>query len=181
MRAELHREVARLLAQLRRHCSVAINKQLAVVGASLNEFAVLARVSEEADVPQSELAYDAAIDPAAVSRLIRDMTRAGTVTTRVDPDDKRQRFVNITAKGRTLIRTLAPIVDSTLAPYMSGLTAEEEQEFLRLLRKAYAIVLAVVESEGKSEPAARVVSARPLASRVSGRPSPRARKSQSAE
>ena len=181
MRAELHREVAHLLAQLRRHCSVAINKQLAVVGSSLNEFAVLARVSEEADVPQSELAYDAAIDPAAVSRLIRDMTRAGTVTTRIDPNDKRQRFVNVTAKGRTLVRTLAPIVDSTLAPYMSSLSADEGQEFLRLLRKAYAGVLAVAESEGRGEPAARVASGRPLPGRVSARPALRARKSQSAE
>src|SRR5688500_1866795 len=85
MRSELHREVARLLAQLRRICSVAINKQLAVVGASWNESAVLARVFDENDVPQSELAYDAAIDPAAVSRLIRDMMQAGTITTRVDP------------------------------------------------------------------------------------------------
>ena len=61
----------------------------------------------------------------------------------LDPKDKRQRFLNITPKGRTLMRTLVPIVDSTLAPYMSGLTAEEEQEFLRLLRKAHDMVLAV--------------------------------------
>lgn len=177
MKPELHREVARLMAQMRRHCSVAVNKQLAVVGASLNEFAVLVRVSEETDVPQSELAYDAAIDPAAVSRLIRDMTRAGTVTTRVDPSDKRQRFVNITPKGRTLVRTLAPIVDSTLAPFMAGLSAEEEEQFVLLLRKAYAAVLAVVESEGKGESALRAVSARP----ASGRSGGRTRRSQSAE
>ena len=181
MRSELHREVARLLAQLRRICSIAINKQLAVVGASLNEFAVLARVYDENDVPQSELAYDAAIDPAAVSRLIRDMLHAGTITTRVDPKDKRQRFVNITPKGRTLMRTLVPIVDSTLAPYMSGLTAEEEQEFLRLLRKQYAAVLAVFEREGRADAALRTVSARPGPSRSSARAPARARKSQSAE
>lgn len=169
------------MAQLRRICSVAINKQLAVVGASLNEFAVLARVSEESDVPQSELAYDAAVDPAAISRLIRDMMQAGTITTRVDPNDKRQRFVNITPKGRTLMRTLAPIVDSTLAPYMSGLTAEEEQEFLRLLRKQYTAVMAVVEREGKADTAPRTVSARPVVSRTSARALARPRKSQSAE
>lgn len=172
MSSTAHREVARLLAQLRRHCSVAVNKQLSVVGSSLHEFAVLMRVSEDAEVPQSELPYDAAIDPAAVSRLIRDMTRAGLVTTRVDPSDKRQRFVRATAKGRTLARTLEPIVNSTLAPYMAGLTADEEAEFLRLLRKAYATVVAVAsELEARSEPAA----SRPQSARAS-----RPRKSEAA-
>ena len=152
MRSSVHREVARLLAQLRRYCTVAVNKQLSVVGSSMHEFVVLVRVTEEDEVPQSELAYDAAIDPAAVSRLIRDMTRAGLVTTRVDPNDKRQRFVKATAKGRTLARTLEPIVDSTLAPYLSGLTSGEEDEFLRLLRKAYGTVVAVAaEGEQKAE------------------------------
>lgn len=149
MRQAVHREIARLLAQFRRLCSVAVNKRLAIVGSSMTEFVVLMRLSEEEEVQQAELSYDAAIDPAAVSRLIRDMTKAGLVSTRVDPTDKRQRFVKISAKGRTLVRTLSPIVDSTLAPYMAGLNVEEEQEFLRLLRKAYETVVQVAEAEAR--------------------------------
>jgi DNA-binding MarR family transcriptional regulator len=151
MRQAVHREIARLLAQFRRLCSVAVNKRLAVVGSSMTEFVVLMRLSEEEEVQQAELSYDAAIDPAAVSRLIRDMTKAGLVSARVDPTDKRQRFVKISAKGRTLVRTLSPIVDSTLAPYMAGLNAEEEQEFLRLLRKAYETVVQVAEAEARGK------------------------------
>jgi DNA-binding MarR family transcriptional regulator len=151
MRQAVHREIARLLAQLRRLCSVAVNKRLAVVGSSMTEFVVLMRLSEEEEVQQAELSYDAAIDPAAVSRLIRDMTKAGLVSARVDPTDKRQRFVKISARGRALVRTLSPIVDSTLAPYMAGLNAEEEQEFLRLLRKAYETVVHVAETEARSK------------------------------
>ncbi len=151
MRQAVHREIARLLAQFRRLCSVAVNKRLAVVGSSMTEFVVLMRLSEEEEVQQAELSYDAAIDPAAVSRLIRDMTKAGLVSARVDPTDKRQRFVKISAKGRTLVRTLSPIVDSTLAPYMAGLNVEEEQEFLRLLRKAYETVVQVAEAESRGK------------------------------
>jgi DNA-binding MarR family transcriptional regulator len=151
MRQAVHREVARLLAQFRRLCSVAVNKRLSAVGSSMHEFVVLLRLSEEDEVPQSELPYDAAIDPAAVSRLVRDMTRAGLVSARVDPTDKRQRFVKISAKGRTLVKTLSPIVDGTLAPYMAGLDAEEELQFLHLLRKAYQNVAQVAEREGKEE------------------------------
>jgi DNA-binding MarR family transcriptional regulator len=148
MPTPLRREIARLLAKFRRYCATAVNKQLSVVGSSLHEFAVLLRLSEDEEAPQSELAYDAAIDPAAVSRLLRDMTRAGLVTTRVDPTDKRQRFVKVTPKGQTLVRTLSPIVDNILKPYMAGLTPPEEQEFLRLLRKAHDYA-ARVASDGE--------------------------------
>lgn len=151
MRSDVHREIARLLAQMRRLCSTAANKQLAVVNSSLNEYMVLMRLANEQseEAPQFELAYDAAIDPAAVSRLVRDMTQAGLVTTRVDQTDKRQRFVRLTAKGRTLMRTLSPIVDSALDPYMSGLSEDEELEFLRLLRKAHDRVIAVASDREK--------------------------------
>lgn len=160
MRQAVHREIARLLAQFRRLCSAAVNKQLAVVNSNMHEFVVLMRLAEEDEVAQAELPFEAAIDPAAVSRLIRDMTKAGLVSARVDPTDKRQRFVKISAKGRVLLRTLSPIVDSTLAPYMAGLNADEEQEFLRLLRKGYETVAQVAENEARSgarEPEARSV------------------------
>ncbi len=122
---------------MRRLCSLTVNKRLAVVGCSLHEYAVLFRLVHEAEVPQHELAYDAAIDPAAVSRLVHAMARSGFVTTRVDPTDKRQRFVKLTPKGRTLERTLSPVVDAALRPLLSGLTPAEEQQFVGLLRKSY--------------------------------------------
>jgi DNA-binding MarR family transcriptional regulator len=124
----------------------------------MHEFVVLMRLAEEDEVAQAELPFEAAIDPAAVSRLIRDMTKAGLVSARVDPTDKRPRFVKISPKGRVLLRTLSPIVDSTLAPYMAGLSEDEEQEFLHLLRKGYETVVRVAESEARAsvrEPSAQ--------------------------
>jgi DNA-binding MarR family transcriptional regulator len=137
MRNQIHREVSRLMTQMRRLCSLSISKRLSVVGCSLHEYAVLFRLSIDAEVPQHELAYDAAIDPAAASRLVRNMQRDGLVTADVHPTDKRQRFVKLTSKGRALERTLSPVVDAALQPLMGGLTAAEEESFVRLLRKAY--------------------------------------------
>ena len=145
---------------MRRYCATAVNKQLNVVGSSVHEYAVLMRLAEDDQAPQSELAYEAAIDPAAVSRLVRDMTRAGVVTTRVDPTDKRQRFVKLTPKGQTLARTLSPIVDNILKPYMAGLTEKEEQEFLHLLRKAHDNA-ARVAADGEENEAPQAPPSRP--------------------
>jgi DNA-binding MarR family transcriptional regulator len=137
MRNQTHREITRLMTQMRRLCSLTINKRLAAVGCTLHEYAVLFRLVHDAEVPQYELAYDAAIDPAAASRLVRTMVRAGLVTTHVAPADKRQRFVKVTAKGRALERTLSPVVDAALDPLLAGLTTAEHAQFLSLLRKAY--------------------------------------------
>ena len=137
MRNQIHRDVSQLMTQMRRLCSLSINKRLQVVGCSLHEYAVLFRLSIDAEVAQHELAYDAAIDPAAASRLVRSMTRDGLVTAAVDPTDKRQRFVKLTSKGRALERTLSPVVDAALQPLMGGLSPAEEETFVRLLRKAY--------------------------------------------
>lgn len=134
---EVHREITRLMTQMRRLCSLTVNKRLSVVGCNLHEYAVLFRLVHDVEVPQHELAYDAAIDPAAVSRLVREMAANGLVTTRVDPQDKRQRYVKLTSKGRALERTLSPVVDDALKPLLSGLSPAEERQFLELLKRAY--------------------------------------------
>jgi DNA-binding MarR family transcriptional regulator len=134
---QVHREITRLVSQMRRLCSLTVNKRLSVVGCTLPEYVVLFRLVHDGEVTQHELAFDAALDPAAVSRLVRSMTEAGLVTTRVSPQDKRQRYVKLTNKGRALERTLSPVVDDALKPLLSGLNLTEERQFLDLLRRAH--------------------------------------------
>lgn len=163
---QVHREITRLVTQMRRLCSLTVNKRLSVVGCNLQEYVVLFRLVNEAEVAQSELAFDAALDPAAVSRLVRDMTEAGLVTTRVSPQDKRQRYVKLTSKGRALERTLSPVVDDALEPLLSGLSLAETRQFLDLLRRAHdhaaATLLEARAQEAGAEP-------RPRARKVSRR------------
>jgi DNA-binding MarR family transcriptional regulator len=144
------------MTQMRRLCSLTINKRLALVGCTLPEYAVLFRLSVDPEVLQHELAYDAALDPAAVSRLVRSMSRDELVTTRIDLTDKRQRFVRLTAKGRELERTLAPIVDAALEPLLGGLSAAEEQQFLKLLQKSCAAASLASSALEAGESEARV-------------------------
>ncbi len=171
--SEAHRQIQLLMTKIRRYCALAINKRLGLVGSSLPVYLVLFRLVHDEEVPQAELAIDAAIDPAAASRLIREMSGDGLVTTRVDPNDRRQRFVRVTAKGRALEQTLCQIVDAALEPYMGGLTEDEEAEFIRLLTKAHD---AVVEAATRDE-ITKEASTRPkkVASRKSSKPSAKRR------
>jgi DNA-binding MarR family transcriptional regulator len=167
MRPEVRRDIARLIGHTRRLCSMAVNKRLSLLGSSLHEYSVLFRLAEESEVPQHELAFDAGIDPAAVSRLVREMAHSGLVSTRVDPADKRQRFVRITPKGRALEEALTPVVDVAIEPYMVGLSAAEEQQLRDLLHKAHSAIVAMsAQPELAERPQASVVSKAGGASRA---------------
>lgn len=141
MGAAAFREISLLMAQMRRVSGAAVNKRLALVGSSMPAYKVLFRLVRDQEASQHELAWDAAMDPGAISRLIRDMTEDGLVTTRVDPTDKRQRFVRLTPKGRELEQALSPMVDAALEPFLSVLTESEQNELLALLQRACEGVL----------------------------------------
>jgi DNA-binding MarR family transcriptional regulator len=147
------REISLLIAQMRRLTSASVNKRLAVVGTSLAAYKVLVRLAHDPEAPQHELASDAAMDPAAVSRLIQGLVRDAYVTTRIDPTDKRQRFVKLTRKGRELERSLSPIVDAAFEPFGRVLTEREQQQLVAIMRKACDGVSRVANEFQGSEPA----------------------------
>jgi DNA-binding MarR family transcriptional regulator len=151
MADDAFREIAMLMTHMRRLTSVSVNKRLSAVGMSLAAYKVLFRLVHDREVLQHELAWDAAMDPAAVSRLIRGMLDDGIVETRVDPADKRQRFVRLTAKGRELERSLSPIVDAAFAPFSRVLTSAEQNALVTILRKASAGVALVAQEAQASE------------------------------
>src|SRR5688500_13078712 len=83
MQSPLHREITLLMTKIRRLASTSVNKRLSLVGSSMHEYRVLFRLAHDERVPQHELAFDAAMDRAAASRLLRDMTQAGLVTAEI--------------------------------------------------------------------------------------------------
>lgn len=136
MSRSIQREIALQIMYLRREAQVEINKRLAPLDASAPYYSILFRLANDEDVPQAELASDAALDPAGVSRLITRMVREGLVESYPDPDDRRQRRVRITRAGTELERSLAPVVDAAVEEMSGGLTESEQGALLRLLRKA---------------------------------------------
>jgi MarR family transcriptional regulator for hemolysin len=136
MADDAFREIALLIGHMRRLSSVSVNKRLSAVNMSLPSYKVLFRLVHDREVLQHDLAWDAALDPAAVSRLIHGMVDDGYVQTRVHPADKRQRYVSLTAKGRELERSLSPIVDAAFAPFSQVLSPAEQKTLLTILRKA---------------------------------------------
>jgi MarR family transcriptional regulator for hemolysin len=170
MADDAFREISLLMTHMRRVSSVSVNKRLSAVGMSLPAYKVLFRLVHDREVLQHDLAWDAAMDPAAVSRLIRGMLDDGLVETRVDPADKRQRFVRLTARGRELERSLSPIVDAAFAPYSQVLTPAEQKTLVTILRKAAEGVARVAQEAQTAEQADARDASQPV---TNGRPARR--------
>jgi DNA-binding MarR family transcriptional regulator len=130
------RDVALRFGYLERRGQRAVAEVLAAHGLSLAMYHVLFRLSWEGTTPQSDLALDAGLDAAGVSRLLTRLSKRGLIVTHIDPDDRRRRLVEVTPAGRALEQTLAPAVYATMREVVTGLSEAEEVELLRLLDKA---------------------------------------------
>jgi MarR family 2-MHQ and catechol resistance regulon transcriptional repressor len=74
----------------------------------------------------------------AITRLIDQLDRAGYITRERSADDRRVVFVEITAKGRNVVKELDGPVEKLHDDLLAALTQAEAKELSRLLEKARA-------------------------------------------
>jgi len=99
------------------------------------QFAALAKLREVGPCSQNHLGRLIFLDAATIKGVIDRLTARGFVSAVADPKDRRRRALALTERGRAVteeaIKASIEITAATLAP----LTAEEQQEVKRLLRK----------------------------------------------
>jgi DNA-binding MarR family transcriptional regulator len=143
-RAHVSREVAKRFRFLRRLATVELNRILAPMGATAPMYAVLLRLSTEGQLSQQELALDAGLDAAGVSRLVAKLGEQKLVTIKVDAQDRRRRLVRLTPKGLAFEQALEPVVDMAMRHAVIGLEEDEEYELLRILDKTVRSMMEVL-------------------------------------
>ncbi|GAB4197069.1 MAG: hypothetical protein OHK0013_04840 [Sandaracinaceae bacterium] len=143
-RAHISREIAKRFTFLRRLATVELNRILAPLGATAPMYNVLLRLSTEGQLSQQELALDAGLDAAGVSRLVARMSEMKLVTVKVDAKDRRRRLVRLTPKGIAFEQALEPVVDAAMRHAVIGLEEHEEYELLRILDKTVRSMMEVL-------------------------------------
>jgi len=96
-------------------------------GVSLSQpaLAVLAASRSAGAVRLSELSRLTGLEPALVSREVRELTATGHVQRRADPSDGRAGIVALTAKGRRTSETYRAAADEIMAEVLSSWSAPE--------------------------------------------------------
>lgn len=99
------------------------------------QFAALVKLRDEGELSQNHLGRLTAMDPATIQGVTRRLIDRGLVQIRPDETDRRRMLLRLTDEGRKLTEDIIPygfdITDDTLEP----LSAEEQEVFLRLLKK----------------------------------------------
>ena len=126
-------DITFLLEQAQRRVSRELDRALAEVGASAEQWRVLDKLSDEKGLPMRELAQQLGINPPTMTKLIDRMVAAGLVQRIVDQEDSRRVLVIITDSGLVLFGKLSRRAREFHQGLFEGLNARETSQLTRLL------------------------------------------------
>jgi DNA-binding MarR family transcriptional regulator len=119
---------------------------LARHGLTIDMWRVLAALANAGSGRQVDLAGMTSIETSTVSRLVTRLVRKGLVTRSRSRTSNREVVVQLSARGRTLVRRLVPVALDLERLASSGVSASKMSAVKRTLRGVYAN-LATVEGE----------------------------------
>ena len=106
-------------------------------GLSIDMWRVLAVLSNNGGQRQVDLSGLTSIDPSTMSRLVSRLVRDGLVTRSRSQTSNREVVVELSPKGRALVRRLIPIAQALEKKASGGLTAKELAALKGLLIRVY--------------------------------------------
>ena len=99
------------------------------------QLSVLARLLEHDDISQNELGRSVGIDVATTNGVIDRLGRKQLIRAKTDSRDKRRLRISLTDSGRQAIQEAIPVARMITQLTLQQLSAEEAEQFTRLLRK----------------------------------------------
>ncbi|MDP2620260.1 MAG: homoprotocatechuate degradation operon regulator HpaR [Hyphomicrobiales bacterium] len=102
-------------------------------GLTEQQWRVLRALDSEGPVEAAELARLTSILPPSLSRILKLVERKGWITRRSNQSDLRRTVIAISAKGRTVIRKIAPEAEAQHRRITESFGAEEADALVREL------------------------------------------------
>lgn len=127
------------LARRFQQIAVAVfHAEVGAVGSDLTpvQYAALVEIATNPGIDQATLAGRIAFDRATMTGVIDRLEKKAFLVREVSGADRRARVLHITDAGRALLARIEPAVEAAQRIMLSGLTAAEAAEFMRLLAKA---------------------------------------------
>ncbi|NML14841.1 MarR family winged helix-turn-helix transcriptional regulator [Azohydromonas caseinilytica] len=120
---------------IRRAQQIAVSVFYEEVGREVTpiQYSVLRMLQEKPGLDQVRLAQEVALDTSTAAEIAARLENKGWITREVLP--RRQRRLLLTAEGEAVLARTVPGVRRMQQALLSHLEADEQREFLRLLRK----------------------------------------------
>lgn len=126
-----------LLNQVGRELTTAVERQLAPLGLTAQQAAVLLHASREPTTPR-RLAELVGTDTAGMTRLLDRLADKDLLRRTRHPEDRRSLLVELTDAGRALLPQLPPVFGRVTNQLFTGFTQDEIAAVTGLLERMHA-------------------------------------------
>ena len=100
------------------------------------QYAALSTIKTHPGIDQVTLAGLIAYDRTTITGVVDRLVQKGLLVRQANSRDRRAHVLQITDQGRRTLRGIEPAVEAAQRTMLRGLTADEADTFMRLLRKA---------------------------------------------
>ncbi len=101
---------------------------------SLTEARVLYEIKQRRRSTASDIARDLGIDAGYLSRMLRRFEKGGLMRKQISPDDARQSFLSLTARGRKAFDPLETRTERQIGEALARLNAPEQDHLVQAMR-----------------------------------------------
>jgi DNA-binding MarR family transcriptional regulator len=130
--ADLGYQANRLARLLR----ATVAREIAPLGLTARQAAVVLRLAGAGTLTMSELAWSLGVDRPTLTGVVGRLARDGWLETSVDDTDRRSRLVSLTATALANVGALAEASGRASAAAFDGLSLDEGRQLLVLLSRA---------------------------------------------
>lgn len=123
-----------LVHQVGRELNTALERQLAPLGLTTQQAALLMHASRQETSP-SRLTELLGTDTAGMTRLLDRLEAKGLLHRVHHPTDRRAVVIELTSDGRALARRLPPIFGRAVSQLLAGFSADEISQLTALLQR----------------------------------------------
>lgn len=102
------------------------------------QYAALTTIKTHPGIDQATLAGMIAYDRTTITGVVDRLEQKGLLVRQANSRDRRARVLQITNEGRRILRGIEPAVEAAQRILLRGLSPDEADQFLKLLRKAIA-------------------------------------------
>ena len=99
------------------------------------QFGMLSALDNDEEMDQLTLSTAVGVDRVSGADVIRRLERRGLLERNSSEKDKRAKLIKITDAGKMYVNQVSPLMARAQAKLVEPLTADEREEFLRLIKK----------------------------------------------
>jgi MarR family transcriptional regulator, 2-MHQ and catechol-resistance regulon repressor len=124
-----------VLSRAYRAVSDQVNKSIQSYGLNPTEFAVLELLYHKGDQPLQQIGGKILLASGSITYVVDKLEQKGLIVRKACEKDRRVTYASITEKGKQFIENVFPEHEQTIHQIVSGLTVEEKEQLIELLKK----------------------------------------------